>query len=110
MFGGKTFGFNLSTLNEISMPRLAKGGVLYEETAFIGGEYSGARTNPEIVTPESKMEEVFDRVMSRYITDNDKTIYLTVNVGNRKLGQILLEDLRDKKRQSGKDIVICYGR
>lgn len=41
--------------------------------------------------------------------ENDKPIYLTVNVGNAKLGQILLDNLRDLKRQSGKDIEALVG-
>ena len=82
---------------------------MYEETAFIGGEYSGASSNPEIVTPENKMEEVFDRVLSRYQNNNEQPIYLTVNVGNEKLGQILLDDLRNKRRRTGKNLEALVG-
>ena len=32
-----------------------------------------------------------------------------VNVGNKKLGQILLDDLRDKTRRTGKDIEALIG-
>ena len=113
MFGGKKFGFNLSTLNEISMPRLAKGGVLFEETAFIGGEYQGASSNPEIVTPENIMYETTRRAIEDaqfFNSNNDgQPIYLTINVGNKKLGQILLDDLRDKVRHTGKDIEALVG-
>lgn len=92
-------------LSTISLPRLAKGGVLTEATMVLAGEYSGARSNPEIVTPQNIMEETFDKVMSRYEGNNDNTpIYLTVNVGNEKLGQILLDDLRNMRRRSGKNI------
>ena len=56
------------------------------------------------------MEETFDRVMSRYQdSNNSQPIYLTVNVGNTKLGQILLNDLRTMKRRSGKDIEALVG-
>lgn len=41
--------------------------------------------------------------------EKDRPIYLTVNVGNTKLGQILLDNLRDMKRQSGKDIEALVG-
>lgn len=103
-------GFSFSTIAEISLPRLAKGGVLTEATAVVAGEYSGAKSNPEIVTPQSIMEETFDRVMSRYEGNNDdKPINLAVYVGNTKLGQILLDDLRNMKRRSGKDIEALLG-
>lgn len=37
------------------------------------------------------------------------TIPLTVQVGNKKLGQILLDDLKDMKRRTGKDIEALVG-
>lgn len=98
-------GVTVGTINTLNLPRLAKGGVLTEATAVIAGEYSGAKSNPEIVTPQNIMEETFDKVMSRYEGNNDNTpIYLTVNVGNEKLGQILLDDLRNMRRRSGRNI------
>lgn len=109
---GSLIGLNPINLqiSTISLPRLAKGGVLTEATTILGGEYSGAKTNPEIVTPQSIMRDTFEDVLSNYSgNNNDRPIYLTVNVGDRKLGQILLDDLRDKKRRTGKDIEALVG-
>lgn len=47
------------------IPKLAKGGVLYGETTFIGGEYSSASSNPEIVTPQNIMAETFRKVLGQ---------------------------------------------
>ena len=108
--GGGTFGINLPTISYVSLPRLAKGAVLKVPTVAEMAEYPGASTNPEIVTPQNIMEETFDRVFARYQdNDNSQPIYLTVNVGNTKLGQILLDDLRNMKRRSGKDIEALVG-
>ena len=97
-------------LNTISLPRLAKGAVLKVPTVAEMAEYPGATTNPEIVTPQNIMEETFDRVLSRYQDNNSgQPIYLTVNVGNKKLGQILLDDLRDRKRRTGSGIEALVG-
>lgn len=96
-------------LSTISLPRLAKGAVLKVPTVAEMAEYPGASQNPEIVTPQNIMEETFDRVLSRYQSDDNQPIYLTVNVGNAKLGQILLDDLRNMKRRSGKDIEALVG-
>lgn len=57
-------GVNIGKIRTLSLPRLASGGVLSEETAFIGGEYAGARTNPEIVTPQSIMRETFEDALN----------------------------------------------
>lgn len=106
-------GVNVGKIGRLSLPRLAKGGVLTEATAVIAGEYSGAKSNPEIVTPRNIMKETFEDVMSNFMSgnngNNDRPIYLTVNVGNKKIGQILLEDLRDMKRRTGKDIEVLVG-
>ena len=97
-------------LNTISLPRLAKGAVLKVPTVAEMAEYPGANQNPEIVTPQNIMEETFDRVLSRYQDNNSgQPIYLTVNVGNKKLGQILLDDLRDRKRRTGSGIEALVG-
>ncbi len=103
-------GVYVGSINTLSLPRLAKGGVLTEATTVIAGEYSGAKTNPEIVTPQNIMRDTIEDVLSNYSgSNNDKPIYLTINVGNQKLGQILLDDLRDKKRRTGKDIEALVG-
>ena len=100
----------IGTISVPQIPRLAKGGVLTEATTVLAGEYSGARTNPEIVTPQNIMRDTFEDVLSNYSgNNNDRPIYLTVNVGNQKLGQILLEDLRDRTRRTGKDIEALVG-
>lgn len=94
-------------INTISLPRLAKGGVLTRPTAVLAGEYLGARNNPEIITPQNIMYDTMRKVIEDtefYSSNNGQPIYLTVNVGNKKLGQILLENLRDIARTSGKDI------
>lgn len=108
--GGSKFGFNIPQLSRVSLPRLAKGAVLKVPTVAEMAEYPGASTNPEIVTPQNIMEETFDRVLSRYQDNNNgQPIYLTVNVGNKKLGQVLLDDLKDKKRRTGNGIEALVG-
>lgn len=103
-------GVSVGTINTLNLPRLAKGNVAYDETLAIFGEYSGASNNPEITAPQNIMRETFEDVLSNYNNENsDRPINLTVNVGSTKLGQILLDNLRDMKRQSGKDIEALVG-
>ena len=104
-------GVNVGTISTLYLPRLAKGGVLTEATAVVAGEYSGAKTNPEIVTPQNIMYDTMRRALSDSDISNndDRPIYLTVKVGNTILGQILLDDLRNMKRRSGKDIEALVG-
>ncbi len=103
-------GVSIGRINTLSLPRLAKGNVAYDETLAVFGEYSGASNNPEITAPQSILRDTFEEVLSNYSgNNNDRPIYLTVNVGDKKLGQILLEDLRDRTRRTGKDIEALVG-
>ena len=55
--GGKKFGFNISQISAPQIPMLANGGVITSPTVAMMGEYAGARSNPEIVAPQSIMRE-----------------------------------------------------
>jgi len=103
-------GVSVGDVPKLSLPRLAKGNVAYSETVAIFGEYAGASNNPEITAPQSIMEETFERVLSKNSSGNQPiNLNLTVKVGNEKLGTVLLEDLRNMKRQTGKDIEALVG-
>ena len=51
-----------------AMPYLARGGILTTPTAAIMGEYPGARSNPEIATPQSLMYETVQRANGDLVT------------------------------------------
>ena len=59
----------------------------------------------------SNIANTFEDVLSDFtsLNNSDRQINLTINVGNKKLGQILLDDLRDKTRRTGKDIEALIG-
>ena len=63
----------------------------------------------EVSNNQSTMEDVFDKVLSKYVDTNNQSINLSVYVSDKKLGQILLDDLRSAKRRSGKDIEALVG-
>lgn len=75
-------GVSIGEFSEVSLPRLAKGGVLYDDTAFVGGEYANAATNPEIVTPQNIMAETFDKVLTARLS-------LISDLQNDRLDRIL---------------------
>ncbi len=58
--GGKHFGFNIGQISAPQIPYLAKGGVITSPTMAMVGEYAGAKQNPEIVTPQSLLEETIN--------------------------------------------------
>lgn len=75
-YGGSSLGFNLPTLSEISLPRLANGGYVPRNSphlAMIGDN----RTQGEIVAPEGKMLELLKA--ANPITREDLESILNLN-------------------------------
>lgn len=108
--GGAEFGFNIQTLNTISLPRLAKGNVAYSETMAIFGEYSGASTNPEITTPQNIMRETFEDVLSNRELNNRNISngefrQLVIQFGSTKVALEIERLLQQARRQNGTAIV-----
>ena len=57
--GGDTWSFSfLKTMTAPQIPYLANGGVITQPTMAMMGEYAGAYNNPEIVTPQSLLQEI----------------------------------------------------
>lgn len=110
-FGGKTFGFNIGLIPNVSIPRLAKGGVLTQATTVLAGEYSGARNNPEIVAPQNILKETFDEVLTRHEWNNRNNIDTTgiekieIHFGSIKVAYEIADLMNQAKRRNGKAIL-----
>ena len=57
ILGHKPFSKLIGNISVPQIPMLAKGGVITSPTIAMMGEYAGAKTNPEIVTPQSILKE-----------------------------------------------------
>ena len=57
ILGRKPFSKLIGNIGVPQIPLLAKGGVITSPTIAMMGEYAGAKTNPEIVTPQSILRE-----------------------------------------------------
>lgn len=101
---GSVLGFNSITLqlNEVSLPRLAKGGVLTEATAVIAGEYSGAKSNPEIVTPQNIMAETMRNVLKERNSNSDTINFVNeLKVNGKTFAREIIQDLNDEAKRLG---------
>lgn len=110
VFGGKDIGFHINQMSTVSLPRLAKGNVAWKETVGIFGEYSGAQNDPEITSPRSIMYETFVKALKENIGNNNSPISfnITAIVGNKKIGQIAIEDIRETKRATGEELEVIF--
>lgn len=102
--GGKSFGFHLATVPQVSIPRLAQGGYVRANTpqlAMIGDN----RSYGEIVAPEDKMQEMVDRavrLVSRSDHINDQYLSAMVELLRRIIE--LIENLDLSVRIDVRDI------
>ncbi len=64
-------GVSVGKVKELKLPRLAKGGVVYEPTLAEIGEYAGAKRNPEIVAPQDILRKTFDESLAKFKSDID---------------------------------------
>lgn len=62
--GGLAAGLFNGLIKKVGIPALAEGGVATGPTLAMVGEYAGARSNPEIIAPESKIRNLFRSEMS----------------------------------------------
>lgn len=93
-------------INTISLPRLAKGGVLTEATAVVAGEYSGAKSNPEIVTPQNIMRDTFEDVLSDFNGNNGQPLHVTIQYLGKEIFDDTIDYINSKTRRTGKNTIV----
>jgi len=98
--GALASGLFNKLISSVGIPALAEGGVITGPTTALMGEYPGARTNPEIVTPENKMRDVFKGVMRRYGSMGGGA--LTTRISGRDILFILEQAQYDSRRTRGR--------
>lgn len=103
--GGK--GINIPLI-----PKLAKGGVIDRPTVALIGEYNGASTNPEIVTPQNLMAETIRNEMSDILNERvneNKPVRVQIYWGTRNVVDEIIDGINEKTRQTGKaQIRVAY--
>lgn len=94
------------------IPALASGGVITQPTTALVGEYAGASSNPEIVTPENLMREVFIESMlpiAQAIVSGDREVVNAiqdlanrpVELNGRKVSENIYNDLQKVAMRKG---------
>ena len=104
----KTIGiknFSFSEIPKVSLPRLATGNVATEETVAIFGEYSNAKSNPEITSPVSLMKESFREVLSEFELSGTKYERLVINYLGKNILDENIDYINEQQRIKGVQII-----
>ena len=108
IMGLKPFNW-IGTINVPQIPQLAKGGVLTEATTVLAGEYSGAKTNPEIVTPQNIMRDTFEDVLSDFNSGNGQPLHVTIQYLGKEIFDDTIDYINSKTRRTGKNTIVMVG-
>lgn len=102
-------GVNIKTIQELNIPRLAGGGVLTSERLVIGGEYPGARSNPEIVTPQDIMRDTMDDALDARDTQptyaGPQSLDVTIEIGGRQAGRAIIDLINGTQEDAGRTLL-----
>lgn len=98
------WGYNPLAVPQI--PMLATGGVAYAPMVAQIGEYAGARSNPEIVTPENLMRQIV-----REESSSDKSVVidnltLITKIGEETLQKQVIKGVRLEERMIGRPLFV----
>lgn len=80
----------------------ARGNVAYEPTVAQFGEYAGARSNPEITTPQNVMREtLYDALSDALPMMGGQTGDIILNVNGRELARATYDDFKQEQNRLG---------
>lgn len=96
-----------------TVPALAKGGVLTSPTLVYAGEYSGASTDPEIVSPQSIMRETVEEANASVVSALYTLIEIAQQIADKDTvvaidGDEVGRSIDKSKRTKGFDLGVVY--
>lgn len=97
--------FSFKEIGKVSLPRLATGNVAYDETLAVFGEYSNAKSNPEITSPVSLMRETFREVLSEFELGGTRVDRLCINYLGKNVMDENLEYINEQQKIKGVQII-----
>ena len=102
VIGGKKWGFNISKLNSISIPRLADGAVIKPNQRFLA-ELGDQTKGVNIETPLSTMLDAFRGALAESGYGSGGDITIPVYIGSELIDEIIVDaNNRDTYRNNGR--------
>lgn len=109
--GGKTFGFNINHIGEISLPRLATGAVIPPNREFLA-VLGDQRSGNNIEAPESLIRKIVREEAGGMNSELLEQILQAIKAGKviqvdkRVLGKTAAEGINDLTKQTGKPVLL----
>ena len=96
-------------IEDIHIPRLANGGLVSSPTLAMIGDNKNAYSDPEVVSPLSKLQEMIDGSVSNAMSSNrsngnaDATVIIQLN--ETELGRAVIKSINSVQRQAGMTLI-----
>lgn len=104
VIGGNSFGFNIPSISEISIPRLATGSVIPPNREFLA-VLGDNKKETEVVSPLSTMKQAVLEAM-RESGISDGTITVVVNLDGKEVARNSVKHINNMTRQAGRPVLL----
>ena len=103
--GGGTFGFNIPTISEVSIPRLAQGAVIPPNREFLA-VLGDQQTETNVEAPLSTIEQALENVLNRTGFNQNSQVEAVIEVDGRQFGRLVYKYGNDSGRIIGGSLVV----
>jgi len=91
-------------MESIHIPRLANGGMVTQPTLALVGDNKNARSDPEVISPLSKLQEIVENAVRGALGSERKQEQsgdIILQVGETELGRVAIKAINAVHRQTG---------
>ena len=108
-FGGKNFGFNITELKEVSIPKLATGAVIRGGNPFMAilGDQPAGKTNieaPAGLIKDMARQGIREELAALNLGSGSSQTRLVLNINGTDVGEVILDDLFSVMQRRGYDV------
>lgn len=98
-------GVHLGTIGHVTLPRLAKGGVVTAPTTAVIGE-NGAEAVMPLQNNTGWINQLADKINAANGSGNGQPIQLTVQIGEDKVATKIIDLINEKTQMSGRNTIL----
>lgn len=103
--GGKSFGFNIPKISEVSIPRLAQGAVIPPNSEFLA-VLGDQKQGTNIEAPLDTIKRALMEAMREAGGDNGGVQQINLVVDGRVLAQVVVPQINRMTQQAGKPVLL----
>ena len=103
--GGKSFGFNIPKISEVSIPRLAQGAVIPPNSQFLA-VLGDQKQGTNIEAPLDTIKQALIEAMREAGGNNGGTQQISLVVDGRVLAQVVVPQINRMTQQAGKPVLL----